>query len=43
MYVRCMAKEDIIPGLEERTVTISGEAENVSKAVKDVSFQIFDC
>jgi len=36
VYVRCMAKEDIIPGLEERTVTISGEQENVSKAAKDI-------
>ena len=36
VWVKVMGRDDSIPGLEERTVTINGELENAIKAVQDV-------
>lgn len=36
VWVKVMGRDDSIPGLEERTVTINGEIENAVKAVKDI-------
>ena len=37
VWIKVMGRDDSIPGLEERTITVSGDTDNTLKAVKDVS------
>ena len=32
-----MGRDDSIPGLDERTITVSGDSDNTIKAIQDVS------
>ena len=37
VWIKVMGRDDSIPGLEERTITVSGDNDNTLKAIKDVS------
>lgn len=37
VWIKVMGRDDAIPGLEERTITVSGDSDNTIKAIKDVS------
>ena len=36
VWIKIMSKDEAVPGLEERVVTVSGELDNIMKAMKDV-------
>lgn len=36
VWIKVMGRDDSIPGLEERTITVSGDNDNTLKAIKDI-------
>ena len=37
VWIKVMGRDDSIPGLDERTITVSGDSDNTIKAIQDVS------